>query len=48
MDWEKFKPKIIVKLEKENADLYDKIFKLEDENADLKKQLSFSYLIRAC
>ena len=47
LDWEKLKPKIIVKLEKENSALYDKIIKLEDENTDLKNQLSFSDLIIA-
>lgn len=47
LDWEKFKPKRILELEKENAALYDKIFRLEDENKDLKNQLSSSDLIVA-
>jgi hypothetical protein len=47
MDWEKFKPKRILELEKENAALYDKIFKLEKEIEDLKFQLSSSDLIIA-
>lgn len=45
LDWEKFKPKRILELEKENAALYDKIFKLEKEIEDLKFQLSSSDLI---